>query len=222
MLADTFCKSQGELARRGFFRGMAGSRRSPSCELGDSRFGLIFSALSGIIAEAMSILRIREFPDDVLRRAAEPVQNVDGRLQSLIDDMFETLYAAPGLGLAAPQVGTSLRLFVYDLGIREGEHERKIILNPTIVAQEGEIEEEEGCLSIPDYREIVTRAAKVFLKGYDQDGREVQLEAQGLEARLFQHELDHLDGVLMFDRMSPLKRDLFQRKLKKRLKTAGE
>jgi peptide deformylase len=183
---------------------------------------LIFGALSGIIAEAMSILRIREFPDDVLRRAAEPVQNVDGRLQSLIDDMFETLYAAPGLGLAAPQVGTSLRLFVYDLGNREGEHERKIILNPTIVAREGEIAEEEGCLSIPDYREIVKRAAKVFLKGYDQDGREVQLEAQGLEARLFQHELDHLDGVLMFDRMSPLKRDLFQRKLKKRLKTAGE
>jgi peptide deformylase len=172
----------------------------------------------------MSILRIREFPDDVLIRKAEPVANVDGRLQALIADMFETLYAAPGLGLAAPQVGAPLRFFVYDLGIREGEHkhERKIILNPTIVEQEGEIADEEGCLSIPDYREIVTRAARVFLKGHDQDGRELQIEAQGLEARLFQHELDHLNGVMMFDRLSPLKRDLFQRKLKKRLKTAGE
>ena len=170
----------------------------------------------------MSILRIREFPDEVLIRKAEPVANVDGRLQALIGDMFDTLYAAPGLGLAAPQVGAPLRFFVYDLGIREGEHERKIILNPTIVEQEGEIADEEGCLSIPDYREIVTRAARVFLKGYDQDGRELQIEAQGLAARLFQHEMDHLNGVLMFDRLSPLKRDLFQRKLKKRLKTAGE
>lgn len=172
--------------------------------------------------DTMSILRIREFPDEVLRRPADPVGNVDGRLQALIDDMFETLYAAPGLGLAAPQVGAPLQLFVYDMGIREGERERKIILNPTIVEQEGEIAEEEGCLSIPDYREIVKRAAKVCLKGYDRDGRELQIEAHGLEARLFQHELDHLNGVLMFERLSPLKRDLFQRRLKKRLKTAGE
>lgn len=170
----------------------------------------------------MSILRIREYPDEVLRLAAQPVANVDGRLQALIDDMFETLYAVPGLGLAAPQVGASLQLFVYDMGIREGEHERKIILNPTIVEQEGEITEEEGCLSIPDYREVIKRAARVLLKGFDRDGREVQIEAHGLEARLFQHELDHLNGVLMLDRMSPLKRDLFQRKTKKRLKTAGD
>lgn len=170
----------------------------------------------------MAVLRIREYPDEVLRKAAQPIANVDGRLQTLIDDMFETLYAVPGLGLAAPQVGSSLQLFVYDMGIREGEHERKIILNPTIVEQEGEILDEEGCLSIPDYREVIKRAARVLLKGYDRDGREVRIEAEGLEARLFQHELDHLNGVLMLDRMSPLKRDLFQRKLKKRLKTAGE
>ena len=169
----------------------------------------------------MSILRIHEYPDEVLKRVADPVQNVDGKLQTLIEDMFETLYAAPGLGLAAPQVGAPIQLFVYDMGIREGEHERKIIINPTIVEQEGEIAEEEGCLSLPDYREVVKRAARVLLKGYDCDGKEIALEAKGLEARLFQHELDHLNGVLMFDRLSPLKRDLIQRKFKKRLRTEG-
>ena len=169
----------------------------------------------------MAILRIHEYPEEVLRHAAAPVANVDGRLQTLIDNMFETLYAAPGLGLAAPQVGESLQLFVYDMGIREGEHERKIILNPVIAEQEGEVAEEEGCLSIPDYREVISRAARILLKGFDRDGREVQIEAKGLEARLFQHEIDHLNGILMVDRMSPLKRDLFQRKLKKRLRTEG-
>lgn len=168
----------------------------------------------------MSILRICEYPEEVLRRTAVPVANVDGRLQTLIDNMFDTLYAAPGLGLAAPQVGESLQLFVYDVGIREGEHERKIILNPVIAEQEGEIAEEEGCLSIPDYREVINRAARVLLKGYDRDGHEVQIEAKGLEARLFQHEIDHLNGILMVDHMSSLKRDLFQRKLKKRLRPA--
>ncbi len=169
----------------------------------------------------VSILRIREYPDEVLKRLTEPVKNVDGKLQTLIEDMFETLYAAPGLGLAAPQVGAPIQLFVYDMGIREGEHERKIIINPTIVEQEGEIAEEEGCLSIPDYREVVKRAARVMLKGFDRDGKEIALEAKGLEARLFQHELDHLNGVLMFDRLSPLKRDLIQRKFKKRLRAEG-
>jgi peptide deformylase len=169
----------------------------------------------------MSILRIREYPDEVLKHPAEPIKNVDGKLQALIEDMFETLYAAPGLGLAAPQVGAPIQLFVYDMGIREGEHERKIIINPTIVEQEGEIAEEEGCLSLPDYREVVKRAARVLLKGYDRDGKEIALEAKGLEARLFQHELDHLNGVLMFDRLSPLKRDLIQRKFKKRLRAEG-
>jgi len=169
----------------------------------------------------MSLLRIREYPEEVLRRAAAPVANVDGHLQTLIDDMFDTLYTAPGLGLAAPQVGESLRLFVYDMGTREGERERKIVLNPVIAEQEGEIAEEEGCLSIPDFREVISRATRVLLKGYDRDGREVQIEAKGLEARLFQHEIDHLNGILMVDRMSPLKRDLFQRKLRKRLRTAG-
>jgi peptide deformylase len=119
-------------------------------------------------------------------------------------------------------VGASLQLFVYDIGIREGEHERKIIINPIIVEQEGEIAEEEGCLSIPDYREVVTRAARVLLKGVDRDGKEIEIEANGLEARLFQHELDHLNGVLMFDRLSPLKRDLIQRKFKKRLRAEGD
>ncbi len=184
------------------------------------RVALILGTWRGIIP-AMSILRIREYPDEVLKRPTEGVKNVDGKLQALIEDMFETLYAAPGLGLAAPQVGAPLQLFVYDIGIREGEHERKIIINPMIIEQEGEIEEEEGCLSIPDYREVVRRAARVLLKGVDRDGKEIEIEAKGLEARLFQHELDHLNGVLMFDRLSPLKRDLIQRKFKKRLRTEG-
>lgn len=181
---------------------------------------MILRVRRGIIP-TMSILRIREYPEDVLKQPTEAVKNVDGKLQTLIEDMFETLYAAPGLGLAAPQVGASIQLFVYDMGIREGEHERKIIINPTIVEQEGEVMEEEGCLSIPDYREVVRRAARVLLKGFDQHGQEIALEAKGLEARLFQHELDHLNGVLMFDRLSPLKRDLIQRKFKKRLRAEG-
>lgn len=164
----------------------------------------------------MSPYTIVKFPDPVLRKNALPVLNADGKLQSLIDRMVETLYNVPGLGVAAPQVGESLRLFVYDMTVREGEKQKlTVLMNPEIVSMEGEIYDEEGCLSIPDYFEKVKRAARILVKGFDRDGKEVRIEAEGLHARLIQHEIDHLNGVLMLDHLSSLKRNLLLRKLKK-------
>lgn len=164
----------------------------------------------------MSPYTIVKFPDPVLRKNALPVVNADGKLQSLIDRMVETLYNVPGLGVAAPQVGESLRLFVYDMTVREGEKQKlTVLMNPEIVSMEGEIYDEEGCLSIPDYFEKVKRAARILVKGFDRDGKEIRIEAEGLHARLIQHEIDHLNGVLMLDHLSSLKRNLLLRKLKK-------
>ncbi|MFI5304920.1 MAG: peptide deformylase [Nitrospiria bacterium] len=164
----------------------------------------------------MSPYTIVKFPDPVLRKNALPVLNADGKLQSLIDRMVETLYNVPGLGVAAPQVGKSLRLFVYDMTVREGEKQKlTVLMNPEIVSMEGEIYDEEGCLSIPDYFEKVKRAARILVKGFDRDGKEFRIEAEGLHARLIQHEIDHLNGVLMLDHLSSLKRNLLLRKLKK-------
>jgi peptide deformylase len=133
--------------------------------------------------------------------------------------MVETLYEVPGLGVAAPQVGKSLRLFIYDMTIKEGEKQKlTILMNPEIVASEGEIVADEGCLSIPEHWEKVKRAARIEVKGLDREGKELSFEAEGLHARLIQHEIDHLNGVLLFDRISSLKRNILLRKLKKELK----
>jgi peptide deformylase len=161
-------------------------------------------------------LPIRTFPDPILRQKAKPVDRFDGPLQTLIEAMVETLYAAPGLGLAAPQVGESLRLFVYDLSAHEGKHPLVVVANPEIIEASGEAIDEEGCLSVPHYRERVKRAARVRLRGLDREGKPIELTGEGLVARLFQHEVDHLNGMLLIDRLSPLKRDIFLRKFKKR------
>lgn len=170
----------------------------------------------------MSVLEIVKYPDPVLLKKAEPVSEIDGALQKRIDDMIETLYAAPGLGLAAPQVGDSHRFFVYDLSVQdEPPVDRKgplVVINPEIVAMEGEEISEEGCLSIPGYLEKVKRALRVELKGLDREGKEIRLEGEGLLARLFQHEVDHINGMLMVDRFSSLKKDIFLRKFKKKMK----
>jgi peptide deformylase len=167
----------------------------------------------------MSAIRIVTFPAPILREKATLVTNVNGELQSFIDQMIETLYQVPGLGVAAPQVGKSLRLFIYDMTLKEGEKQKlTVLMNPEIVASEGEIIAEEGCLSIPEHWEKVKRAARVQVKGINREGKELRYEAEGLHARLIQHEIDHLNGVLMLDHLSSLKRNILLRKLKKEKK----
>jgi peptide deformylase len=146
----------------------------------------------------VSTYPIRIFGDPVLRQRAAEVEDVDGRLVRLVEDMIETMYAAPGVGLAAPQVGIERRLFVYDVGDDEGA---KVIVNPVISEERGEWEYEEGCLSVPGLHWPILRPKEVHLTGYDLDGNEVSLEADEFVARVFQHELDHLDGVLLIERL---------------------
>ncbi len=144
----------------------------------------------------MASYAIRLVGDPVLRQRAHEIDNVDARLVALVQDMVTTMYEAPGVGLAAPQVGVQKRLFVYDLG--EGEGPRAIV-NPVITESRGEFVYEEGCLSIPDVYFELLRPDEVHLTGYDLDGNEVSIEADGFVGRVFQHELDHLDGILMLD-----------------------
>jgi peptide deformylase len=146
---------------------------------------------------------IRIFGDPVLKAKTTAVTDIDGKLVRLADEMVEVMYDAPGLGLAAPQVGVQKRFFVYDLDDDTGPH---AIVNPVISESRGEWVHDEGCLSIPRLYVEILRPKEVLVTGYDLDGNEVQIEADELQARLFQHELDHLDGVLMFDRMTPEQR----------------
>jgi peptide deformylase len=141
-------------------------------------------------------MAIRIFGDPVLRQQARAITDIDGHLVKLADDMFETMYAAPGLGLAAPQVGVQQRLFVYDVG--EGP---RTLVNPEIVESDGEWLFDEGCLSVPGLSWEIVRPKQIHLVGRDLDGNEVSVEADELESRLFQHELDHLDGVLLVERL---------------------
>lgn len=138
----------------------------------------------------------------MLRSVASEVTDIDGRLVKLTDDMFETMYQAPGIGLAAPQIGVGKRLFVYDLD-PENRSEPGVLVNPRIVESDGEWTYQEGCLSIPGLYYDIVRPKAVHIVGLDLDGNEVSLEADELLARLFQHELDHLDGILMIERMDP-------------------
>ena len=140
--------------------------------------------------------QIRLIGDPVLRRPATEVTDVDGALVRLTDDMFTTMYEAPGIGLAAPQVGVQKRFFVYDHGEGAG-----VILNPRIIESDGEWTFEEGCLLIPDLTWEITRPKQIHLVGVDLDGNEVSIEADEIEARLFQHEIDHLDGILLVDHL---------------------
>jgi peptide deformylase len=145
---------------------------------------------------AMSSYSVRVYGDPVLKQVAHEVDQVDGSLVRLVDDMVETMYDSEGAGLAATQVGIQKRLFVYDVG--EGP---EAIINPTIVESTGEWYHDEGCLSIPDLRLGIIRPAQVLIRGYDLDGNEVSIEADDFLGRVFQHEVDHLDGVLMLERL---------------------
>ncbi len=147
----------------------------------------------------MSIRRIYPFTDPLLRRRAQPIERVDKTLQPLIDDMVATMRAADGMGLAAPQVGVSARLFVAEL-----DDEVYVFINPRVIAASAETEAaDEGCLSLPGYRGLVERPARVTVRGKNRRGKERTIEAEGALARCFQHEIDHLDGILYTDRMAP-------------------
>ena len=167
------------------------------------------------------ILEIVKYPEPVLERPAEPVTEFDEELRKLVDNMFESMYAAKGIGLAAPQVALSKRITVIDLSFKEKPAEKLVLINPEIVLREGKQYEEEGCLSLPDIREKVSRAAKVKVRAQDVKGEWFELDGEELLARAFQHEIDHLDGILFFKRVSALKRDLILRKIRK-LQKAGE
>lgn len=161
----------------------------------------------------MAILEIRKFPDEVLKRKALPVEEINGRLQSLIDDMIETMYAAPGIGLAAPQVGISRRLIVVDIGYKDGKSSLLTIINPELILSEEIIDSEEGCLSLPGHILNIKRSARVVVKGMDRHGNPLEIEAEGLLARALQHEIDHLDGILILDRLGPFRKELLKKQI---------
>jgi peptide deformylase len=163
----------------------------------------------------MAVAKILVYPDVVLQARAGEIENIDGRVVKLAADMAETMYAAPGVGLAAPQIGVSERLICVDVKHPEKERELITLINPVIVEAEGQVVEEEGCLSVPEIRENVTRAERVLVLGLDLNERQLEIEAQGLLARALQHEIDHLDGILFIDRISRLKRGIIQRKMRK-------
>lgn len=164
----------------------------------------------------MAIREIRVFPDPILRRKAKPVKEVDREIKALVQDMIETMHAAPGVGLAAPQVGISRRVIVADPSAGEDPQAVLALINPVVVSSEGKAVAEEGCLSLPDVQEEVERPERVTIEGLFVDGRKARIEADGLLARILQHEIDHVDGILILDRIGPLKRDLIKRKLRKR------
>ena len=158
----------------------------------------------------MAVLEIVEYPAQVLKQAGAPVEEFDAELEKLVADMFETMYAAEGVGLAAPQVGLSLRLFVMDC-----EGLKLVAANPEILSAEGEQEGEEGCLSVGKIHAPLRRAARVRLRAQDARGEAFEQEASGLAARCFQHETDHCDGFLFIDRLSPLRRDMVKKRFQK-------
>jgi peptide deformylase len=166
----------------------------------------------------MALLEIRKFPDSVLNQVALPVKNITGDTVKLISDMLDTMYAAPGVGLAAPQVGTSQRIIVLDVDHENPHKQVYKLINPVITWAEGEVVWEEGCLSVVDFTAEVKRAAQVEVVAFDENEIEVKIAAEGLLAVALQHEIDHLDGKLFIDRISRLKRDLYSRRRKKMLR----
>ncbi len=169
----------------------------------------------------MSILEIIEYPDPRLRQKCEPAKKVDDRIRDLLNDMAETMYDAPGVGLAAAQVGIKERLIVVDVG--EDEESGRVpklykLVNPEIIESSGKIEYEEGCLSIPGPKEVVKRPGEVIVEALDENGKKITIEAEGLLAVCLQHEIDHLNGVLFIDHLSRLKRERLLAKYLKRQK----
>ena len=160
---------------------------------------------------------ILTYPDPELKKKSAPVTVINDALRTLVRDMAETMYAAPGVGLAAPQIGVHQRVVVIDVSPKEDEPQLIVAINPVISYADGDSYEEEGCLSIPRYAANVRRHARVVVKALNLDGEEITCRAEGLLAIAFQHEIDHLDGILFIDHISPLKREIFRRKYRRTL-----
>ena len=160
----------------------------------------------------MSVIEIRTFPDPVLRKLAKPIDNITDEIVKLSENMVETMILAHGAGLAANQVGVPIRLIIVDAPVINKENKHLIMLNPVIVGADLEEVAEEGCLSVPGFYEFVKRAKKVFARGVDLTGKTIELECEGQLARAMQHEIDHLDGVLFIDHLSPVKKNIFKKK----------
>ncbi len=167
------------------------------------------------------IYPIVKFPDPILQQPAEPVTMFDAELRKLVDDMFISMYDAQGIGLAAPQIGISKRLTVIDVSFQKDPKQKIVLINPEIVEKSGKQVEEEGCLSLPEIRDRVVRAAQVKVRAQNAEGKMVEVDGTELLSRALQHEIDHLDGILFIFRLSRLKRDLQLRKIRK-LQKAGD
>ena len=163
----------------------------------------------------MSLLKILHYPDPFLKQVSEPVTQIDDGLKKLAADMAETMYAAPGVGLAAPQVGVAKRMVTLDCSPRDAAPRLVTAINPEILVREEEVFEEEGCLSVPGFYARVARSARVRVRFLDLEGKTVEMDAEGLWAVCFQHEIDHLDGILFVDHLSPLKKGMFRKRYKK-------
>ncbi len=167
----------------------------------------------------MTILDIVTYPEPFLKQPTKPVENIDGSIQELITNMADTMYVAPGVGLAAIQVGVDKSIIVFDESPDKEKRAYRVLINPEIVEMEGEtLSENEGCLSVPDFRADVKRSALAIVEGLDRDGNPLKIEAGGVLSIILQHEIDHLNGILFIDRISALKRDLYKRRVKKALK----
>ena len=167
----------------------------------------------------MAIRDILTYPDPFLSRIVAPVTRVDATVLSIIDDMTETMYAEPGVGLAATQIGVDRRIIVYDVSVPDGPRQPEALINPEIVMEEGsQLSENEGCLSVPDFRADVERFFRVRVTGLNRDATPVQIDAEGFPAIVLQHEIDHLNGILFIDRISRIKREMYKRRVRKQLK----
>jgi peptide deformylase len=171
--------------------------------------------------EALRIHEVVKYPDSVLAKPGAPVTAFDEGLKTLVAEMFESMYVAQGIGLAAPQISISKRITVVDVSFKKNPKDRLVLINPEVVEQKGKQVEEEGCLSLPDIREKVQRAAWVKVKAQNEHGEWFEVEGEELLARALLHEIDHLNGVLFIDRISRLKRELVLRKIRK-LQKNGE
>jgi peptide deformylase len=167
----------------------------------------------------MNKLNILTYPDKFLSQPTQPLDNIDGKVQEMIDKMALTMYDAPGVGLAAIQIGWDKSLLIYDVSPRDESRSLNVLINPKIITREGEIvSESEGCLSVPDFRADVKRAAAITVEGHDRDGNPLKIDAEGILAIVLQHEIDHLTGRLFIEHISTLKRQMYKRRIKKQLR----
>jgi peptide deformylase len=164
-------------------------------------------------------LKILTYPEKFLLQPTVPLENIDGQVQQMIDAMAETMYTAPGIGLASIQVGWDRSVLIYDISARDEKRSLHVLINPRIISSEGEIiSDGEGCLSVPDFRADVKRSERILVEGHDRDGNPMRVEAEGLHAIVLQHEIDHLNGRLFIDRISALKRELYKRRVRKAMR----